>query len=131
MGTGEGFDQGGFAVVDVAGGADDNGFWRGGHWGMKTMLGKRGSGVKFWEYKNRREEIGRLPVVSRGGGQLRTASEGGPYTRKRRDQDLAEEISSTICWMAARGSGAARMGRPTTRKSAPALMAWRGVAVRA
>src|ERR1700730_17064454 len=44
---------------------------------------------------------------------------------------LAALISSTMAWVAARGSGAARMGRPTTRKSAPARMASPGVAVRA
>src|SRR3984957_7889271 len=44
---------------------------------------------------------------------------------------FAEAISSTMDWVAARGSGAAVMGRPTTRKSAPALMASVGVAVRA
>src|SRR5580704_6342032 len=44
---------------------------------------------------------------------------------------FAAAISSTMDWAAARGSGAAVMGRPTTRKSAPALMASVGVAVRA
>jgi len=39
-------------------------------------------------------------------------------------------ISSTISWAAARGSLAARMGRPTMMKSAPARIASRGVAVR-
>src|ERR1700743_2063563 len=44
---------------------------------------------------------------------------------------FAEAISSTMDWAPGRGSGAAVMGRPTTRKSAPALMASVGVAVRA
>jgi len=44
---------------------------------------------------------------------------------------LAAAISSTMSWAAARGSSAARIGLPTTRKSAPALMASVGVAVRA
>jgi hypothetical protein len=44
---------------------------------------------------------------------------------------FAPAISSTICVAAARGSYAARIGLPTTRKSAPALIASRGVAVRA
>src|ERR1700722_15725167 len=43
---------------------------------------------------------------------------------------FAEAISSTMDWVAARGSAAAVMGRPTTRKSAPALMASVGVAGR-
>lgn len=43
---------------------------------------------------------------------------------------FAAAISSTIACAAARGSVAARIGRPTTRKSAPARIASDGVAVR-
>ena len=43
---------------------------------------------------------------------------------------LAAVISSTMACVAARGSDAAVIGRPTTRKSAPARMASAGVAVR-
>src|SRR5579872_3324708 len=53
------------------------------------------------------------------------------HLKTRRWSYFAEEISSTMDWAAARGSGAAVMGRPTTIKSAPALMASVGVAVRA
>src|SRR6266566_9227613 len=44
---------------------------------------------------------------------------------------FAAAISSTIDCAAARGSGAARVGLPTTRKSAPARIASVGVAFRA
>ena len=44
---------------------------------------------------------------------------------------FAAPISSTIACAAARGSGAARIGLPTTRKSAPARIASVGVALRA
>src|ERR1700730_14177042 len=47
------------------------------------------------------------------------------------DSYFAAAISSTMACAAARGSAAARIGRPTTRKSAPARIASVGVAVRA
>src|SRR5208337_317902 len=67
-------------------------------------------------------------AVSLNGGHSISGDSNGSCSQRLFYLELA--ISSTISWAAARGSGAARMGRPTTMKSAPARIASRGVAVR-
>src|SRR5258708_9137692 len=101
VGARQRFNQRRFAMVNVPGGANNHALHCGGHIRMR----------------------GNCSAVLDATGGKKRGSNCGHY--------FAAAISSTIACAAARGSGAARMGLPTTRKSAPARIASVGVAFRA
>src|SRR5271169_2439446 len=94
------FDQRGFPVVDVPGRADNDALRWNGHERIRARC---------------------CAALDATGGKNR-GSNFGSY--------LAAPISSTMACAAARGSAAAMIGLPTTRKSAPARIASAGVALR-
>src|SRR2546429_8739300 len=109
MRSGERLDERRLAVVDMPGRADDDAF-------RCRRLHCRSHGdlpakIPF-----------RSPMLLEGRFRRQTGVLLGCY--------LAAAISSTIDCAATRGSAEARIGRPTTTKSAPARMASRGGALR-
>src|SRR5207245_7671029 len=96
--AGQRFDQCGLAVVDVPGRADNHAFRGGRH------------------------------VRKRAKTCIALDANGGTNQGPNCEVYSAAAISSTMACVAARGSAAARMGLPTTRKSAPARIASVGVA---
>src|SRR5260370_6370504 len=101
VGAGQRFDQRGFPVIDVPGRANNDALHRSG------------------------------PIRMRGNSSAALDATGGENRGSNLGTYFAAAISSTIACAAARGSAAARMGLPTTRKSAPARIASVGVAFRA
>ncbi len=99
--SGQRFDQRGFPVIDVPGRANNDALHRNG------------------------------PIRMRGNYSAALDATGGENRGSNCRYYFAAAISSTIDCAAARGSGAARMGLPTTMKSAPARIASVGVAFRA
>src|SRR5437667_5400128 len=104
--AGEGLDERRLAMIDVTGRADDDAFQSWSH--------LEGPG------RPRAIQTRDATGASREG---QTSETGGRYS--------AAASSSRMACVAARGSPAARIGRPTTMKSAPARTAWDGGAVRA